>query len=161
MTSPPCQCVSRKQLQNGQHISVETVAVSRLLSSSPCGFPCWWVCLSSGIWSPMKLSLLEVLSGRFLKISKVENCMVKLWIVCFVFCGGSVIENVLGWKGFWVMSGSCDVCLSSLQVVTRKEVPFRIAQHFCYVWGWLSTHLLRSFWSGMVLISPETPSLVT
>ena len=96
------------------------------------------------LWSPMKLSLLEVLSGRFLKIPKVENCMLKLWIVCFVFCGGSVFENVLGWRVFGMMGGSCDVFFCPISV-TRKEVPFRIAQHFCYVWGWLSTHLLRSF----------------
>ena len=157
MTSPPCQWPRRKKLHNGQHISVETVAVFRLLSSLPCGFPCWWVCLSSGIWSPMKLSLLEVLSGRFLKIPKVENCMLKF---LFFFLWGFRVWKCIGVKGFWVMGRSCDVFFCPVSV-TRKEVPFRIAQHFCYVWGWLSTHLSRSFWSGMVLMSPQTPSLVS
>lgn len=72
------------------------------------------------LWSPMKLSLLEVLSGRFLKIPKVENCMLKLWIVCFVFCGGSVFENVLGWRVFGMMGGSCDVFFVQSQWLGRK-----------------------------------------
>ena len=99
---------SRKQLQNGQHISVETVLFPGCFQARLVG---WLVDGSASaveFGQPMKLSLLEVLSGRFLKIPKVENCRLKLWICCFYFVWWFRVWKCIGVKGFWVMSGSCE-----------------------------------------------------
>ena len=58
----------------------------QLLSSSPCGLTCWWVCLSSGIWAAHEIEFAGSSKWEISEDSEGGKLQVEVMNLLFLFC---------------------------------------------------------------------------